>query len=48
VQLLEAVENGRAGDIVALAAEGANIECKDEVRIVLLSIVLPLVCVSFH
>jgi hypothetical protein len=30
--LLEAAEDGRADDIIALLAEGADIEWKDEVR----------------
>ena len=31
-QLVEAARNGRADDVIALLAEGANIECKDWVR----------------
>jgi hypothetical protein len=29
---MEAATNGRADDIIELAAEGANIECKDRVQ----------------
>ena len=31
-QLLDAARNGRADDVIALVAEGANIEFKDRVR----------------
>ena len=31
-QLVEAAKNGCLNDVVALLAEGANIECKSEVR----------------
>ncbi len=31
-QLLGAAKDGRADDVIALLAEGANIECKDRVR----------------
>jgi hypothetical protein len=32
IQLRVAAQNGHADDIIALVAEGANVECKDWVR----------------